>query len=600
MKSLYKEYHADGETVVLQIPFKHGKKHGLLEKWRSPGKKDVDEPYIDGKLHGIVRAWHDDGKLRTEGAWVMGKREGILVEWTQAGERRETDWIDGQVVFHRGGSNSQSFIWKMRTTADRRTNEGALIYDSVAKFEGIFGKPTMFRNFDGGQEWGLSLFRLQLRHQAPAGAQQGGLLDPRALHLHPLAEADGTGRSRAAIIEAEDSSFVRERGPMIVRCLRQLRWRHSRRVSAVLVLLSLVVLAHPGRADDPPGRLTPGQREALEVQAVEVNRSGMELYDRGEYGPALEKMKEGLLLIERIYPKDEFPQGHRNLATSLNNLGFLLRAQGAYDEARGYLDRALRMRQALYPRDKYPQGHPDLASSLNNVAYVCESQGAYGEARAYYRQALAMEEALYPRDKYPQGHTDLALTLTGLGALLNAQGEPGEARGYLERALTMYQALYPRDKYPRGHSDLALIMSNLGLLLKDQHAPMARRRRLPRADVADGPGPLSPIEVSAGTPPPGHQPEQYGHPVPGRGRLRPGAALLPGGTEDVPVPLPREPVSSGASPTGRDPPQPGRLAGGPGYPRRRSGILRTCAEDAPRRSIPRTDIRKATPSWPTA
>ena len=125
------------------------------------------------------------------------------------------------------------------------------------------------------------------------------------------------------------------------------------------------------------------------------------------------------------------------------------------------------------------------------MAYVCESQGAYGEARAYYRQALAMKEALYPKDKYPQGHTDLALTLTGLGALLNAQGEPGEARGYYERALAMYQALYPRDKYPAGPLRPGPHHEQPGPAAQGS-ARLRRGAALPRADVADGPGTLSP------------------------------------------------------------------------------------------------------------
>ena len=80
------------------------------------------------------------------------------------------------------------------------------------------------------------------------------------------------------------------------------------------------------------------------------------------------------------------------------------------------------MDQALYPKERYPQGHPDLATSLNNLGLLLQAQGDYGEARAYLQRALAMHQALYPKERYPQGHPDLATSLNNLGVLLQAQG----------------------------------------------------------------------------------------------------------------------------------------------------------------------------------
>ena len=153
---------------------------------------------------------------------------------------------------------------------------------------------------------------------------------------------------------------------------------------------------------------------------------------------------------EALYPKDRYPQGHPDLATSLNNLGTLLQAQGAYGEARGYYERALAMQQALYPKDRYPHGHPELATSLNNLGALLQAQGSYGEARGYYERALAMHEALYPKDRYPQGHPELATSLNNLGSLLQAQGSYGEARGYYERALAMQRGPLPQGPLPPG------------------------------------------------------------------------------------------------------------------------------------------------------
>ncbi len=39
------------------------------------------------------------------------------------------------------------------------------------------------------------------------------------------------------------------------------------------------------------------------------------------------------------------------------------------------------MHEALYPKERYPHGHPDLATSLNNLGVLLQDQGAYGGAR---------------------------------------------------------------------------------------------------------------------------------------------------------------------------------------------------------------------------
>src|SRR5262249_40870536 len=76
---------------------------------------------------------------------------------------------------------------------------------------------------------------------------------------------------------------------------------------------------------------------------------------------------QALAMVQQLYPKEQYPQGHPHLAISLGNLGALLQAMGQYEEARSYKEQALAMKQQLYPKDKYPQGHPELATSLNNL-----------------------------------------------------------------------------------------------------------------------------------------------------------------------------------------------------------------------------------------
>jgi CHAT domain-containing protein/tetratricopeptide (TPR) repeat protein len=236
---------------------------------------------------------------------------------------------------------------------------------------------------------------------------------------------------------------------------------------AFLVLLTPVLFSPAGRADDPPERLTTEQRQELQRQALELYNASKQAHERGDLTTAVEKARQLLRIMERLYPKDRYPQGHSDLAAGLNNLGMLLRDRREYGEARGYYQRALAIYEAVYTRDRFPRGHSDLANSLHNLGYLLHVQGNYGEARGYYRRALAMREALYPSDRYPQGHSRLAQSLNSLGYLLQDQGDYSGARGYYRRALAMREALYPSDRYPQGHPDLANSLNNLAHLLEE-------------------------------------------------------------------------------------------------------------------------------------
>jgi CHAT domain-containing protein len=142
---------------------------------------------------------------------------------------------------------------------------------------------------------------------------------------------------------------------------------------------------------------------------------------------------------QALYPRDRYPNGHPDLATSVNNLAALLKAQGEYAQAELLSRRALQMNEALYPRDRYPNGHPDLAVSLNNLAILLQAQGEYAQAEPLYRRALQMRQALYPKDRYPNGHPDLAQSVNNLAFLLEAQGEYDRAEPLCRRAVEMYR-----------------------------------------------------------------------------------------------------------------------------------------------------------------
>ena len=61
------------------------------------------------------------------------------------------------------------------------------------------------------------------------------------------------------------------------------------------------------------------------------------------------------------------------------------------------------MRQALYPKEQYPQGHPELAKSLSDLGNVLEAQGTYGEARDITSGLSRCTSPFTPRSGHPQG-----------------------------------------------------------------------------------------------------------------------------------------------------------------------------------------------------
>jgi CHAT domain-containing protein/tetratricopeptide (TPR) repeat protein len=222
------------------------------------------------------------------------------------------------------------------------------------------------------------------------------------------------------------------------------------------------------QADGPKAEQMPEQRKQLEERARALQQQGVERYSQGNYAEATRLTQQVLLLLQQLYPKAQYPQGHPHLASSLNNLGFLLQAQGKYAKAEPLFRDALAMNQQLYPRAHYPQGHPHLASSLNNLADLLRDQGDYARAEPLYRQALAMFQQLYPKAQYLQGHPFLTVSLNNLAGLLQAQGEYAQAETLYRDALAMCQQLYPKANYPQGHPDLALSLNNLAALLEAQ------------------------------------------------------------------------------------------------------------------------------------
>ena len=145
--------------------------------------------------------------------------------------------------------------------------------------------------------------------------------------------------------------------------------------TGVLALLLVGLTSPAARAASQPERLTTAQRKELEQRAIELRKAAVQLYQRGEPAPALENMRRALQILERLYSKSEYPDGHADLAGCLGWVGGLLKAQGAYGEARVYLERAAEMDQMVYSKEQHPQGHLDLATSIEQPGWTAQGPG---------------------------------------------------------------------------------------------------------------------------------------------------------------------------------------------------------------------------------
>ena len=238
-------------------------------------------------------------------------------------------------------------------------------------------------------------------------------------------------------------------------------------MESVVVVLSLLLGGGllPPRSPAADERTQKQQQELVKKSAA-LDRRVAALYQRGAYREATVLMREALAMRPALYPKEKYPHGHADLASSLNNLGGLLWAQGEYARAEPFLRDALAMQRVLYPKEKYPHGYPDLANSLNNLGALLQVQGEFAKAEPFYREALAMLHALYPRKTHPQGHPDLANTLNNLGALFDAQGQSARAEPFHRAALAIHRAQFPREKFANGHPGLVAGLINLGFSLQ--------------------------------------------------------------------------------------------------------------------------------------
>lgn len=205
-----------------------------------------------------------------------------------------------------------------------------------------------------------------------------------------------------------------------------------------------------------PAEAVPYLRSAVEHNAVRLRAAaGLTVRERDELlwlimrqrndvGVALERAgdSDGALALHELLLEDRrnnLPEPHEDVASTLINIGSLKAAQGLLHEVAPMYEEAIGIREAVLAR--MPTDHPerrqllrDLAESHNNLGALSMDLGRLHEAANSYRRALDIHEGLEETE-----HERYADTTMRYGAVLGLLGDFEGARSRLESALCVHR-----------------------------------------------------------------------------------------------------------------------------------------------------------------
>jgi len=125
---------------------------------------------------------------------------------------------------------------------------------------------------------------------------------------------------------------------------------------------------------------------------------GLPIAERGRL-----QCQKSIEMLEKVYPKNQYPMGHPLLAERLSEMGAVLANLSEYDSAIEYARRGLEMSERLYSRDRFANGHPALVRALYNAGMIHVSKG-YSLAAVDRRKDLAQDEYKHAWDVLRRCH----------------------------------------------------------------------------------------------------------------------------------------------------------------------------------------------------
>ena len=239
---------------------------------------------------------------------------------------------------------------------------------------------------------------------------------------------------------------------------------------SLLATVTVLTLTLPITAADPPQKTTEARQE--EAAWKKLDEDGINAFNKGNYAAATKYWMEALDLARRLYPKDQFPDGHVNLAKSIHNLGLIYKLSGKLADAEPLYREVIAMRRQL----NRGQDEQELARSINNLGLLLQAQGKFADAEPHLREALAMRKRLFKDE-----HGDVAASLNCLAVLNYDQGRYREAEPLARAAVAIYKHIEPQDSV-----DHLFALNNLGnlhglCLARRRHVPVAVERTARRA-----------------------------------------------------------------------------------------------------------------------
>ncbi len=200
---------------------------------------------------------------------------------------------------------------------------------------------------------------------------------------------------------------------------------HSLRYLILLVLWLAPLLTTGWSVSAAPSL----QGEVEKLLAVEgdcdaLNQAGAELYRRGRYPEALQKLEAALVCYRDVPAGDQAGEG-----SVLTYIGQVYYGQGRYAEALDSYQQALELLHNV-PADN----RAGEAVALNGVGLVYWAQGRYAEALDSHQQALGIVQEV--DDRAEEG-----VTLGGIGEVYFAQGHYVEALENFQQALAIHREM---------------------------------------------------------------------------------------------------------------------------------------------------------------
>jgi len=186
--------------------------------------------------------------------------------------------------------------------------------------------------------------------------------------------------------------------------------------------------------------------------------------EQGDYYRARLNYSYLLAIQTDLYPKEQYPHGHINKASTLRHFGEVTLESFNRDYARRYVEQSLVMYQDLSSGGQLPRSNLALAETLHLMGNILANEGDYGRAKRYFDKARTIYERLYPSDQFENGHEQLASILTDLGSISCDTGDFEQSRQFYEDVLKMQRGLYSGGEYPDGNPETASVLHQLCLI----------------------------------------------------------------------------------------------------------------------------------------